>query len=145
MEQNIGRWIPLPTFTDPRGNLTAIDLAQTAPFEVRRVFYIYGMPPGATRGDHAAFDPEFIVCLSGHCRMTIHDGKSETVVPLSSPGKGYFLPPLLWRKFDSFSEDCVLLCFSDRAYRTEDCIRNFDDFLALKSGNEPNGQKADPT
>lgn len=139
MEQENGRRIPLPTFTDPRGSLTAIDLAQEAPFAVRRVFYIYGVTPGATRGDHATRDPEFIICLSGRCRMRLHDGKRESVVLLSSPREGYYLPPMVWRTFDSFSEDCVLLCFSDRPYRPEDCVTDFDEFLALKNKNDTDG------
>ena len=137
MDDSTGGFIPLPTFTEERGSLTAVDFAENSPFPVSRIFYIYGVPAGFKRGEHATRSPEFLICLSGSCRLRIHNGQQETAVTLSSPREGYYIPPLTWRTLDSFSEDCLLLCFSDRPYDAGECITDFNDFLALKRGTRP--------
>ena len=136
MDRSFGGFIPLPTFTEERGSLSVVDFAEFAPFAVKRFFYIYGVPYDAVRGNHATYSPEFIICISGGCRLRLHDGDRETAVTFSSPREGYYVPPLTWRSLDGFSKDCILLCFSDRPYSTGDLIESFTEFLALKRGSD---------
>lgn len=132
MEKEIGIHVAIPTFTDLRGNLSVAELQKTVPFRVQRVFYLYGVPQGAVRGDHATFSPEFVICAAGSCKIRLNDGETETEELLSSPASGILIPPLTWRTFSCFSEDCLLICFSDRPYREDDIIRDFDRFRKLR-------------
>ena len=135
MEQESVKRIPLPTFTDPRGSLTAIELAETIPFPVRRIFYIRDVPSGVARAGHATYSPEAIFCVAGRCRIRLRGGEQDTDILLDSPREGLCLPPLTWRSLFDFSNDCVLLCLSDRPYDKEDYINDFDAYLQLKRQN----------
>ena len=133
MEYTIGGRVTIPTVTDPRGSLSVVELKDAVPFQVQRVFYLHGVPQGAVRGDHATYSPEFLICAAGSCRIRLNDGQRETEELFSAAGQGILLPPLTWRSFSDFSEDCLLLCFSDRPYEDADIIRDFDLFLKLKN------------
>ena len=131
MEYTIGSRIEIPTFTDPRGSLSAVELQHALPFQVQRVFFLHGVPEGAVRGNHATYSPEFLICAAGSCRVRLNDGQRETEELLSAGAQGILIPPLTWRSFSCFSDDCLLICFSDRPYGDEDIIRDFDRFLQL--------------
>lgn len=133
MEDGIGARIAIPAFTDSRGSLSVVELQRAIPFQVQRVFYLHGVPQGAVRGNHATYSPEFLICAAGSCRVRLNDGQRETEELFSAAGQGILLPPLTWRSFSDFSDDCLLLCFSDRPYADGDIIRDFDLFLKLKS------------
>lgn len=127
--------IPIPTFSESRGNLSVLDFADVIPFPVKRAFYIYGVSPTEKRGDHATCSPEFIVCLSGHCLLTAHNGCKSTQINLCNPKEGYYLPSKTWRILSNFSPDCILLCFSDRPYDKKDYIHDFNSFLQSTQHN----------
>lgn len=133
MKHEIARRIAIPTFTDARGSLSVLELRKTVPFPVERVFYLHGMPPEAVRGNHATYSPEFLICAAGSCRIRLCDGRTETEEVFSAAEEGLLIPPLTWRSFSDFSGDCLLICFSDRPYREDDTILDFDRFLQIKN------------
>lgn len=114
---------------DARGNMVVVEGGQAVPFEINRLFYIYGTDPEAIRGQHANRKSDFaMVCVSGSCKVRITDGTAETVVSLDEPMKGIYIPRMLWKDMYDFSEDAVLLVMASTHYDANEYIRDFDDY-----------------
>lgn len=123
--------IPLPVKGDERGSLVAIEQRRDAPFDIARVYYLYGTGQGVTRGLHAHRKlQQFAVVLAGSCTMLLDDGARRTSIRLGDPATGLLLPPLVWHEMSDFSPDCVLMVVADAPYDETDYIRDYDAFLA---------------
>lgn len=123
-----------PPLGDDRGSLVALEAFKTVPFEVKRVYYIFGTKPGVSRGFHAHRALQQVaVCVTGKCRMVLDDGTQREEVWLDSPTKGLLIGDLVWREMHDFSPDCVLLVLASEHYSETDYIRSFDDFKRLVS------------
>ena len=130
-------WIDLPVMGDDRGSLVAIEQSRTIPFDIARVYYLFGTKPGVTRGLHAHRRlRQVAVAVSGSCQMMLDDGAREATVVLDDPGRGIVLPPMVWHEMSDFSEDCVLLVAADAAYDEADYIRDLSEFRALTADRE---------
>lgn len=118
---------------DERGWLIALENLKEVPFEIRRVYYIYGTQPTVVRGNHAHRDlDQLAICVSGSCRFRLDDGNGRKCeVRLDSPSKGLLIRSMVWREMDEFSSDCVLLVLASKLYDEADYIRDFDDFLEV--------------
>lgn len=114
---------------DERGSLIAIEAEKTVPFQVRRVYYIFGTKEGVERGFHAhkALN-QVAVAVTGSCEMVLDDGEIQTTVLLDSAEKGVLIEPGIWRVMRNFTPDCVLLVMADQHYDEADYIRNYDAF-----------------
>jgi len=122
--------INLPVYEDPRGNISIIEEVEHIPFEIERVYWIYDVPGGQKRGGHAFKEQhEVIVALSGSFDVVIDDGNSETSYSLNRSYKGLFIPCGYWRYMTNFSTNSVALVLSSTKYKSEDYIRNYDEFL----------------
>jgi dTDP-4-dehydrorhamnose 3,5-epimerase-like enzyme len=114
----------LPKIEDPRGNLTFIEEQNHIPFEIKRVYWIYDVPGGETRGGHAFKDQkEFIVALSGSFDVVVSDGQDEKRFHLNRSYYGLYIPNGLWRFMDNFSTNSVALVLSSTLYNENDYIR----------------------
>ncbi len=112
---------------DPQITLEA---EKSVPFEIKRVYYIYGTQQGVARGFHAHRNlKQVAVCVSGKCRMILDDGKVREEAWLDSPTKGLLINDLVWREMHDFSDDCVLLVLASEHYDEDDYIRDYDEFL----------------
>lgn len=119
---------------DDRGQLTVIESHKDIPFDVKRVFYIYGTKDGVRRGFHALRETDqLITCVKGGCKILLDDGREKAVVPLDDPEKGLLVPARLWREMFDFSSDAVLLVLASGPYAESDYIRNYEDFLAYNA------------
>ena len=122
--------IDLPRVTDPRGNLTFIEGAQSVPFEIKRVYYLYDVPGGATRGGHAHRRLEqFIVAASGSFDVILDDGRNRQHYFLNRSYYGLYLPNMVWREMANFSSGSVCLVLASEHYEEEDYYRDYDEFL----------------
>jgi len=126
------RLIPLASRGDERGSLVAIEGTSDVPFDIARVYYVFGTTAGVTRGRHAhrALN-QLAVAVAGSCTMLLDDGASRVEVRLDDPETGLTLGPMIWREMSDFSPDCVLLVLADAAYDEADYIRDYAQFLAL--------------
>jgi diamine N-acetyltransferase len=116
--------------TDSRGTLVGIEGSGDVPFDIKRVFYTYGMLPDSPRGAHANRNSKFvIVCLSGKVTIRAHNGVGEEVFLLDTPEKSLYIPEMIWKDIYASSPDCLLLTLSDRHYDADEYIRDFNDFL----------------
>lgn len=122
--------VELKNLGDERGSMVAIEAKKSIPFDINRVYYIFGTKPGVSRGFHSHIDLQQIaVCVSGRCRMLLDDGKSRESVWLDEPTKGLLIGNNMWREMHDFSEDCVLVVLASEHYDEADYIRSYDEFL----------------
>lgn len=125
--------IDLPSLGDDRGSLVAIEANKHIPFEVKRVYYIFGTQSGVSRGFHAHKNlQQLAVCVAGKCRMLLDDGVNKESVWLDSPTKGLLIGNNVWREMHEFSDDCVLLVLASEHYDESDYIRDYSDFIRDK-------------
>lgn len=124
------RVIDLPKITDARGNLTFVEGNRHVPFDVKRVFYLYDVPTGESRGAHAHREQhQFLICLSGSFDVELDDGRTRTSVHLNRPWKGLHIPPMIWAAEVNFDAHSVCLVLASDVYDEADYIRSYDDFL----------------
>jgi dTDP-4-dehydrorhamnose 3,5-epimerase-like enzyme len=115
---------------DDRGSLVALEARKTIPFDVKRVYYIFGTQAGVSRGFHAHRALQQVaVCVTGKCRMALDDGQRREEIWLDSPTKGLLIGDLVWREMHDFSPDCVLLVLASEHYDEKDYIREYSEFL----------------
>lgn len=129
MDNREGRIIDLPKITDPRGNLTVAEGMKDVPFSVARVYWVYDVPAGESRGGHAhRHCREFIVAVSGSFTVTLDDGRERTTVLLNHPYQGLLVETGVWRTLDDYSSGAVCLVLASDPFSEEDYIRDYDDF-----------------
>lgn len=121
---------------DGRGGLVSIEQLQMIPFEIKRVYYLYGMKGDTPRGFHAHKElNQFAICITGSCRMILDNGLNKEEVVLASPVKGVLIDKMIWHEMHDFSDDCVLLVLASDHYDESDYIRKYNEFIAL-AGSE---------
>ena len=120
---------------DERGSLVALEAGNDVPFEIRRVYYVFGTKDGVARGFHAHRQlQQLAVVVSGACDMVLDDGEKRVTLRLDSPDAGITLPPMVWHEMANFTPDCVLLVLAEDLYDEADYIRDYDRFLAAVRG-----------
>ncbi len=125
--------ITLPQVGDRNGHITAINGHAEIPFEVKRVFYIYDIPSGESRGAHAHKKcHQFITAASGAFEVLINDGKSQKVISLSQPNVGIHVPPMIWASEINFSSGAICLVLTSHEYDETDYLRDFEEYLESK-------------
>ena len=119
---------------DGRGHLVVaegggIDI----PFDIRRVFYIYGSDKDVIRGQHANRKSEFVLInVAGESKVRVKDGEgNEVIYCLNRPHTGVYIPSMIWKDMYDFSEDSVLLCLASTNYDPDEYIRNYDEFVEI--------------
>ena len=122
--------IELPRINDHRGNLTFIESGRHIPFEIKRTYYLYDVPGGATRAGHGHKAlHQLVIAMSGSFDITLDDGYEKRVVHLNRSYNGLYIPPMMWRDLDNFSSGAVCMVLASAFYDEEDYFRNYDDFL----------------
>lgn len=115
---------------DERGSLIALEENHNVPFDVKRVYYIYGTKEGVRRGFHAHKNlKQLAICVSGSCKFFLDDGSKKADFALTNPREGLYLEGLVWREMYDFSPDCVLMVLADDYYNEDDYIRDYEMFL----------------
>lgn len=116
---------------DERGSLIAVEGGRDVPFDIARVYYIFGTQPGVERGFHAHRAlQQYAICLSGSCTVTVDNGSKRRDVALNRPDEMLHLGPMIWHEMRGFSPDCVLMVVADARYDEGDYIRDYNTFLA---------------
>jgi len=119
---------------DHRGQLVAIESQLDVPFEVKRVFYIFGTQPGVPRGQHSHHKTrQYLIAINGSCKVTLDDGKQKITYDLNQPNIGLLQDALVWGSMHDFTPDCVLLVLASEHYDEADYIRDYGNFLKVVS------------
>jgi len=117
---------------DHRGQLVALEANRQIPFDVKRVFYIYGTQEGIPRGNHSHYKTkQFLVAVNGSCKVTLDNGKTKETFNLNKPNLGLFQDAFIWGTMHNFSSDCVLMVLADEYYNASDYINDYDIFLEV--------------
>ncbi|MBQ1818477.1 MAG: FdtA/QdtA family cupin domain-containing protein [Clostridia bacterium] len=126
-----------PQRGDERGWLVVAEGNKDVPFDIKRIFYIYGTEPEAVRGQHANRNSEFVlVNVAGSCKVLTRDGKGDdTVFELNKPNMGLYIPKMVWKDMYDFSSDSILLCISSEAYDPNEYIRSYEAFAEEVKGD----------
>jgi len=116
---------------DERGNLVVIEgEGQDIPFDIKRVFYIYGSDATVVRGQHANRETEFLlVNVGGSSKVRVDNGTESEVIELNQPGMGLYIPPMLWKDMYDFSQDSILLVLCSKHYDGTEYIRDYQEYL----------------
>lgn len=123
-----------PKITDFRGNLSFIEENKQIPFVIKRVYYLYDVPSGASRGGHAHKELEqIVIALSGSFDVILDDGFSRKTFFLNRPHYGLYIPPGIWRELENFSSNSVALSLVSQKYSEEDYIRDYETFKKMIS------------
>jgi dTDP-4-dehydrorhamnose 3,5-epimerase-like enzyme len=120
-----------PEFGDERGHLVVVEGGKNIPFDIKRVFYMYGSDSDVVRGQHANRKSEFVLInVAGTSKVRVLDGKgNEIIYCLNRPHTGIYLPTMVWKDMYDFSEDSVLLCLASESYDASEYIRDYDEFV----------------
>jgi dTDP-4-dehydrorhamnose 3,5-epimerase-like enzyme len=126
------RIVNFPKVTDQRGNLSFIEENHQIPFKIKRVYYLYDVPSGATRGGHAHKElHQVVIALSGSFDVILDDGLRRRSFFLNRPHYGLYIPPRIWRELENFSSNSVALSLVSEIYDESDYVRDYDDFRRL--------------
>mgnify|MGYP001234459076 CR=1 FL=1 len=125
--------INLSKLKDRHGNITPVENNKEIPFEIKRVFYLYDIPGGESRGAHAHINcHQFLISASGSFDVKLDDGKKQRIVKLNQPYFGLHIPPGIWASEENFSSGAICLVLASHFYDENDYLRNYDDFLKFK-------------
>jgi dTDP-4-dehydrorhamnose 3,5-epimerase-like enzyme len=124
--------IQFPKFLDPRGNLTSIEQERHIPFKIARVYWIYDVPGGEQRGEHAfRYQEEVIIALSGSFDVFLDDGNAQKIVHLNRAYHGLYVPRMIWRRMQNFSTNAVAYVLANYPFTNEDYIRDYREYKTL--------------
>lgn len=129
------RRIEFPIVHEPRGNLSFIEGGRHVPFDIKRVYYLYDVPGGATRGGHAHRTiNQVIIALSGSFDVVLDDGKVREKVSLNRSYYGLLLPNMIWRELENFSSGAVCMVLASDFYDEGEYIRDYEEFRRQTAG-----------
>lgn len=117
---------------DDRGHLVVVEGMKDIPFDIKRIFYIYGSDTDVIRGQHANKISQFVLInVSGSSKVKITDGVETKIFNLDKQHMGLYIPKMLWKDMYGFSNDSVLLVLSDQYYNGDEYIRKYDEYLEI--------------
>lgn len=120
--------------SDRKGNLSVVENSVTIPFDVKRVYYLYDVPGGESRGGHAHKRlRQLIVAASGSFTVTLDDGQVKRTFLLNRPYQGLLVVPGIWRTLDDFSSGAVCMVLASEEYSEDDYIRDYNEFIKNKN------------
>lgn len=121
--------IELPRITDVRGNLSFIEGGRHVPFEVKRVYYLYDVPGGATRAGHGHRAlQQLMLAVAGSFDVILDDGSTRRTVQLNRSYIGLYICPGIWRELSNFSSGAVCLVLASEYYDGADYLRDYGEF-----------------
>jgi len=126
--------IHFPRICNRAGNITALQNNMDVPFAIKRVYYLYDVPTGQTRGAHAHKNlQQLIVATSGSFEVTLDDGENRQAFQLNRPDYGLHIYPFIWCQLSNFSSGAICLVLASEPYNPDDYIREYEKFKTMKS------------
>ncbi len=124
--------LDFPDLGDERGNLVVVEGGQAIPFDIKRIFYIYGSDTEVVRGSHANLRSEFVMInVSGTSKVKVDNGHEQRILELNRPRMGLYLKSMVWKEMYDFSQDSVLLVLSNEHYDPNEYIRDYKTYLEM--------------
>lgn len=127
----MNKLIRFQEFIDSRGILNVLEFENEFDFLIRRVYYMYGVTDGESRGFHGHRNlKQLIVCINGTVDLLIDDGKKSTTISLKNRNEGVLIDYPAWRELHNFTEETILLVFASEVYDQDDYITDYEEFLS---------------
>ena len=128
--------VHLPKIQNPAGNITVVENEMGLPFIMKRIYYLYDVPGGESRGAHAHKKlQQLIIAASGGFDVTLDDGMNKKTVQLNRPYFGLHTYPGMWRDLSNFSSGAICLVLASELYDADDYIRDYEEFIRYKNSN----------
>jgi mannose-6-phosphate isomerase-like protein (cupin superfamily) len=128
--------IHLESLGDRSGHITVVENNSNIPFQINRIFYIYDVPGGESRGAHAHKEcHQFLIAASGAFEVLIDDGKTKRQVLLNRPNYGLYIPPGIWASELNFSSGAICLVLTSHEFDEQDYIRDYGKYLEYVKNN----------
>lgn len=125
--------LTLPRIESETGALTPVYSSEHVPFDIERVYYLYDVPGGQSRGGHAHRGlQQLIVAASGSFEVVVDDGRTRRTIFLNRPYHGLYVPPMIWRELVDFSSGGICLVLASMPYSEDDYIRDYEAFQQAK-------------
>ena len=122
--------INLPIISNRKGNITPIEATHNVPFPIARVYYLFDVPGGASRGGHAHRElDQLVVSIMGAFDVLLDDGRKRRTIRMDRAYYGLYIPRMIWRELDNFSSGAICLVLASLPYDEKDYLRSYDDFL----------------
>jgi hypothetical protein len=119
----------LPQLGERNGHITAANNAVEIPFDIQRIFYLYDIPGGESRGAHAHKEcHQFLIAASGSFEVLMDDGRTKKQIQLNRPNMGLHVPPGIWAAEVNFSSGSICLVLASHVYNEADYIRDYSEF-----------------
>ena len=121
------------------GTLVVTEVSAGIPFEVKRLFWVYNVKKGCSRGNHATKKTKLIlVAIHGSCKVDVDTGKNKKTFLMDDNTKGLYIDEMIWRSMYDFSEDCVMLAICDSIFDPQnETYDEYEDFIrALKEEDD---------
>ncbi len=126
--------LPLNKIHNRAGNITIVEGEQNIPFPIKRIYYLYDIPGGETRGGHAHKELyQLVVAASGSFDVLLDDGMNKKIVTLNRPNYGLMIVPGIWRELFEFSSGAICMVMASRKFEENDYIRQYNDFINFKN------------
>jgi oxalate decarboxylase/phosphoglucose isomerase-like protein (cupin superfamily) len=123
----------LPRITERIGTITAIVGEEHVPFMLKRIYYLYDVPSGESRGGHAHQElQQLIVSVIGSFDIIVKDGKEIKRIRMDRASDGLYVPKMIWRELENFSSGAICLVLASLPYDEKDYIRDYKTFLQAK-------------
>jgi dTDP-4-dehydrorhamnose 3,5-epimerase-like enzyme len=127
------RIIDLPKIDRREGNITPVEGGNHIPFDIARVYYMYDIPGGQSRGGHAHKQLEqLIVSAMGSFDVVVDDGKDRRTFHLDRAYYGLYVPRMMWRELVNFSSGSICLVMASLLYNEDEYIRDYSQFAAAR-------------
>lgn len=125
--------VPLDKIHNRAGNITIIEGDKNIPFPIKRIYYLYDIPGGESRGGHAHKELfQLIVAASGSFDVLLDDGENKKIVKLNRPNYGLLVVPGIWRELFEFSSGAICMVLASHQYDENDYLREYQDYLRHK-------------
>jgi hypothetical protein len=127
----------LPRIKNRAGNITPVHNNIEIPFAIKRVFYLYDIPGGESRGAHAHKEcHQFLIAASGSFEVSLNDSRTKRTVQLNRPYLGLHIPPKIWASEINFSSGAICLVFASEVYNEHDYIRDYQEYLNTRNDTQ---------
>ena len=127
------RLLDLPRIVRNEGSITPIEGGKDVPFEIARVYYLYDVPGGSSRGGHAHKELlQLMVSIMGSFDVVLDDGSTRRRVHLDRGYYGLYLPKLIWRELENFSSGAICVVLASQSYQESEYIREYSNFIQYK-------------